>query len=56
MISPASFNYYQECYARAEELAAVATQSITPKIIKDDLLYRIKILLAEVPIGILEID
>lgn len=56
MISPASFNYYQECFARAEELAYIAVEPITPKIIEDDLFHKTVALLAHVPIGILEID
>lgn len=56
MISPASFNYYQECVARAEELISIINQSITPQVIKDDLWNRVHALLADVPFGYLITD
>lgn len=49
MISPASFNYYLECLARAEELKLKA--QVIPKYehTYKDLITRSRILLREVP-------
>ena len=52
MISPASFNYYQECIARALELYLQANKTeIT--VIREDLIRRSNALMSETPYGFL---
>lgn len=52
MISPASFNYYQECLAEAKEFENLALQAYTPRTLSDHLLVRAYHLVNEVPWGI----